>query len=69
MADRFKVSRTPIREALRELAAAGLIQLESHKGATVCDPDIDDLNDKFEALGEVEALCARLYAHRMRQSS
>lgn len=65
MAERFSVSRTPIREVLRELAAAGLVEVESHRGATVVNPDVDDLNDKFEALGEVEALCAKLSAHRM----
>lgn len=64
-ADRYGVSRTPIREAFRQLATTGLIQSKPHRGATVIDLDIDQLADMFEALGEIEALCAKWSAQRM----
>lgn len=37
LARRFEVSRTPVREALRELAAVGLVQTRAHSGALVAD--------------------------------
>jgi DNA-binding GntR family transcriptional regulator len=65
IANRFKVSRTPVREALRHLAAMGLVEIRPRKGVTVLDIGVDQLSDMFEAMGELEALCARLAAQRM----
>ena len=65
VANEFGVSRTPVRDALRQLAATGLVEIKPNKGVTVVDPPIHQLNDMFEALGELEALCARLSAQRM----
>lgn len=39
LADRFKVSRTPVREALQRLAATGLVERRPHKGVVVCSFD------------------------------
>jgi len=63
--ERFKVSRTPIRAALRELASNGLIELRPRKGGIVVSISLDELADLLEALGELEALCCRISAERM----
>jgi DNA-binding GntR family transcriptional regulator len=63
--ERFKVSRTPIRAALRELASNGLIELRPRKGGIVVSISLDELADTLEALGELEALCCRISAQRM----
>ena len=60
IARRFKVSRTPVREALRQLAASGLIDARAHRGAVVARPSIERLTGMFEAMAELEALCAGL---------
>jgi DNA-binding GntR family transcriptional regulator len=65
IARRFSVSRTPVREALRQLAASGLVEARAHRGAVVARPSIDRLNGMFEAMAELEALCAGLAAERM----
>src|SRR5207248_4167462 len=65
LAERLGASRTPVREALRHLAASGLVEIRPHRGVVVVDVDDDHLADLMEALGEIDALCARLAAHRM----
>jgi DNA-binding GntR family transcriptional regulator len=65
IARRFKVSRTPVREALRQLAASGLIDARAHRGAVVARPTVERLTAMFEAMAELEALCAGLAAERM----
>ncbi len=65
VAEQFNVSRTPVRDAFRQLAGTGLIETKAHRGATVIDLNTDQLHDMFEALGEIEALCAKLSAQRM----
>ncbi len=65
IAERFKVSRTPTRQALRELANAGLVELKPRKGGVVTSISLDELADTLEALGELEALCCRISAERM----
>jgi DNA-binding GntR family transcriptional regulator len=65
IARRFNVSRTPVREALRQLAASGLVDARAHRGAVVAQPSIERLGGMFEAMAELEALCAGLAAERM----
>jgi DNA-binding GntR family transcriptional regulator len=65
LAQRFNVSRTPVREALRHLTASGLIESRPHRGAVVAQPSIERLTGMFEAMAELEALCAGLAAERM----
>ena len=68
LARRFMVSRTPVREALRLLAASGLIVSRPHRGSVVARPDAVALRGMFEAMAELEALCAGLAAQRMTSS-
>src|SRR5437868_13795112 len=65
IARRFSVSRTPVREALRQLVASGLVESRAHRGAVVAQPSIARLTEMFEAMAELEALCAGLAAERM----
>src|SRR3982750_1425950 len=65
IARRFSVSRTPVREALRQLVASGLVEARPHRGAVVAQPSPDRLTEMFEAMAELEALCAGLAAERM----
>src|SRR5277367_951260 len=48
IARRFSVSRTPVREALRQLAASGLVEARAHRGAVVAQPSIERLSGMFE---------------------
>jgi DNA-binding GntR family transcriptional regulator len=65
LARRFSVSRTPVREALRQLVASGLVDAQAHRGAVVARPSVERLTGMFEAMAELEALCAGLAAERM----
>lgn len=65
LAARFGVSRTPVREAIRQLSASGLVSVRPHRGAVVALPTPAQLNDMFEAMAELEALCAGLAARNM----
>jgi DNA-binding GntR family transcriptional regulator len=65
LAQRFGVSRTPVREALRQLAATGLIEMRPRRGALVAVVTPEVLETLFVAMAEMEASCARLAAQRM----
>jgi DNA-binding GntR family transcriptional regulator len=58
------VSRTPVREALRRLAAEGLIEMRTNRGARVTDLGPDDMGQPYEARLVVEPGAARLAAQR-----
>lgn len=63
---RFGTSRTPVREALRQLAAQGLLEIRPRQGAFVVQLTIDRLIEMFETMGYLEAACAALAARRHR---
>lgn len=48
LSEKFFVSRTPIREALRQLEAAGLVKIEPYKGTFVADADLEKIKDIYE---------------------
>ncbi|HEY9022072.1 MAG TPA: GntR family transcriptional regulator, partial [Paracoccaceae bacterium] len=59
------VSRTPVREAIRQLEAIGLAVARPHRGAVVAPITGERLDEMFAVLGELEAVCARECATRM----
>ena len=65
LAARFDVSRTPVREALRQLCAMGLVDREPNRSAIVTNVTESYLHSMFEAMAELEGICARLAAERM----
>ncbi|MEX6505173.1 GntR family transcriptional regulator [Jiella sp. M17.18] len=65
IAAEFGVSRTPVREALRQLEANGLALSRPHRGAVVTKLTERELDDTFVVMAELEALCARLCATTM----
>lgn len=65
LANRFDVSRTPVREALREMASAGLVEHQHRRGVFVIEIPDQRLADMFEYAAEMEAVCARMAAIKM----
>ena len=65
LAEEFAVSRTPIREALRQLETIGLASSRPHRGTVVTEISEAELHDMFRVMGELEALCARMSAEAM----
>ena len=65
LATRYGVSRTPVREALRQLESTGLIERRPFRGAIVSQPSPELLADLFVAASEIEATCTRLAALAM----
>ena len=68
IAESFAVSRTPVREALLELAAGGLVEQRAHQGTFVTEVTLEEVFDVYEVLAELEGLCARLATRRMDQA-
>lgn len=62
----LRVSRGPVREALRRLAAEGLVELEPHRGASVHGLSRADVLDLVDVLEVLATLAARLVAERSR---
>jgi len=65
LASHFGVSRTPVREALKQLAITGLVMYRPNRGSVVASLGTQQLDAMFEAIGELEAACARHAAVRM----
>jgi DNA-binding GntR family transcriptional regulator len=61
----FGVSRTPVREALKRLAAENLVLADPSRGMIVHAPDAGEIEDVFVVRQALDGLAARLAAHRI----
>lgn len=58
-------SQAPVREALRDLATLGLVEVHPYRGARVRQPEANELIEAMEVRGELEAIAARAAAQRL----
>ncbi len=65
LTERFGVSRTPVREALHLLVARSLAERVPYRGVIVSQISPQRIEQMFETMGELEALCGRFAAERM----
>jgi DNA-binding GntR family transcriptional regulator len=65
LCERLAVSRTPLREAFRLLAAEGLVELTPNRGAQVVALSEEDIRESFEVMGALEALSGELACARI----
>ncbi len=65
LAEHFQVSRTPLREALKVLAAEGWVVWHANRGAKVAEIDPDEIDQMFETLSPLERQIGRLVAARI----
>lgn len=64
LAEAFGVSRTPVREALKQLQTEGLVEIRPRVGTFVTTPSRREINELFEMKALLEGAAARLLAHR-----
>jgi DNA-binding GntR family transcriptional regulator len=64
LATRYGVSRTPVREALMQLGAIGLIEIRPRRGAVVAEHGPERVFEMFEVMAELEAMAGALAARR-----
>ena len=69
LAERLNVSRTPIREAIRRLAADGLVELIANRGAIAVQLSIDDVIHTFDVIAELEGYSGELAAKNISAST
>lgn len=65
LAARFEVSRTPVREALQQLAARDLVRIAPRQGVTVSRLSIAKVRAMLEFIAELESVAAKLAARRI----
>jgi DNA-binding GntR family transcriptional regulator len=69
IAGRFEISTTPVREALRELEAEGLVTIFPHRGAVVTSLSADDLQDIYDIRATLEEMATRLAVPHMTEKT
>jgi DNA-binding GntR family transcriptional regulator len=65
LAQRFHVSQTPVREAMRRLESEGLLICDTHRGFTVVAPDNGRVEENFQIRAALESLGASLAARKI----
>jgi DNA-binding GntR family transcriptional regulator len=68
LADRLRISRTPVREALSQLAQEGLVSVVPRRGAFVAEISLREIKALFEIREGLESIAARLAATRADQA-
>jgi DNA-binding GntR family transcriptional regulator len=65
LAEELRISRTPIREALRELAGSGLVRILPQRGIAVSEPSVQDIVEVYQLREQLECFATRLAAERL----
>lgn len=68
LAELLNVSRTPLREAIKMLAAEGLVELLPNRGAVVAQMSAQDVADTFEVISGLEGQSGELAAQRITEA-
>ena len=68
LAEALNVSRTPLREAIKMLAAEGLVELLPNRGAVVAQMSEQDVIDTFEVIAGLEGQSGELAAQRISET-
>ena len=65
LAESLNVSRTPIREAIRRLAADGLVELIANRGAIAVQLSLEDVINTFNVIADLEGFSGELAANNI----
>jgi DNA-binding GntR family transcriptional regulator len=68
LARRYQVSRTPVREALRQLSVLGIVDTKQRLGVVVATRSVEHFNNLLEVVADLEASSARYAAQRMTEA-
>lgn len=64
LSERFNISRTPLREAIKILSLEGLVELLPNRGAVVTELTLREVEELFQVVGSLEALAGELACAR-----
>jgi DNA-binding GntR family transcriptional regulator len=64
VASRLRISRYPVMEALKRMAADGFLQIVPQVGSIVAEPDLQEINDFYAIFGKIEGELAACAARR-----
>ena len=65
LSETLGISRTPVREAIRALAAEGLVEVLANKGAVVREMTVNEVLDTFQVIGALDSLVGELVVANM----
>ncbi|WP_161988392.1 GntR family transcriptional regulator [Elioraea sp. Yellowstone] len=68
LAEELGISRTPVREALRELATSGLVRILPQRGVEVSEPSVQDIVEVYQLREQLEGFAARVTAEHLTQA-